>query len=199
MARKEPSLSSTSATAQSLRPSRSGPASPSGSGTRPPTMAVASRPAARSRWPVIAVVVVLPWDPAIATTCCSSRHSASSAPRPTISTPRARAATSSGLSCAIADERTTTSAVPMRSAPCPTATGIPSRRRRSTFAPATTSVPVTTAPCACSSSARAAMPIPPTPTKWKRSKRRFMTAFAARSRRLRSLHRRRRAVRGSAR
>ncbi len=70
-----------------------------------------SAPIARSAQTAIAVVVVLPWVPAIAINRFSAQSSASRAPRWIGSTPRSRASASSGLSAPIAVETTT-------SAPC---------------------------------------------------------------------------------
>ena len=167
VSRKEPSLSSTSATSRSPCPSLTGLAKPPGRGTRPPIRAVGSRPAASSRCALIADVVVFPWEPAIAIASLVRITSASRAPRPTIGIFARRAASSSGLSSGIADDRTMVSAPSILVRSCPISMRTPSSRRRSMVAPRTTSEPETSNPWACSNSARAAMPIPPIPTKWR--------------------------------
>ncbi len=72
--------------------------------TRPPTTIVGSRPAAWRIDPVIEVVVVLPCEPAIAMPVFTRITSASISARLMTGTPAIRAATSSGLSSATAEE-----------------------------------------------------------------------------------------------
>ena len=88
--------------------------------------AVGSRPARSSISATIDVVVVLPCAPAIAMPTRSRISSASISARGITGTCRARASTTSGLSAAIADETTTTSASPTCRASCPIATRTPS-------------------------------------------------------------------------
>ena len=87
----------------------------------PPLITVGSKPPASSSAATIDVVVVLPWVPAMATQLFSRISSASISARRTTGSRCARAATSSGLSCLIAEETTTTSAPPRFSAACPIA------------------------------------------------------------------------------
>ncbi len=76
----------------------------------PPFTTVGSSPPASSSVATIVVVVVLPCVPAIATFDFSRMSSASISARRTTGSPRARAASSSGLPALIAEEITTTSA-----------------------------------------------------------------------------------------
>ena len=99
--RNEPSDSSASATRNSPWPSR---ALEPRAVTRPPTTTVGSKPASASTAPTIDVVVVLPWVPATAMPYLSRISSASISARGITGTPRWRAAWSSALSRATAEE-----------------------------------------------------------------------------------------------
>ena len=99
--RNDPSDSSASATRNSPWPSRALVPSPC---TRPPTTTVGSKPPAPSTAATIEVVVVLPWVPAIAMPYLRRISSASISARPITGTPRCRAACTSTLSRATAEE-----------------------------------------------------------------------------------------------
>jgi len=107
MWRKEPSDSSASTTMYSPLPSL---ALEPKALTLPPTTAVGSRPAWARVQAAIEVVVVLPWEPAMATPYLSRMSSASISARGMTGTLRARASSTSGLSRLTAEEVTTTSA-----------------------------------------------------------------------------------------
>ena len=92
----------------------------------PPLITVGSSCAVSSSAPIIEVVVVLPWVPAIASDHLSRISSPSISARRTTGRRRTRAAMISGLSGLTAEEITTTSAAPRFSASWPTATGMPS-------------------------------------------------------------------------
>jgi len=109
--------------------------------------------------------VVFPCVPATATPYFMRINSASISARWITGISRWRAATSSTLSGATAEERTTTSASPTCSAWWPMATGIPREVRRRVFSDSRLSEPVTTYPRLCSTSAMPLMPMPPMPTK----------------------------------
>ena len=89
------------------------------------------------------VVVVFPWVPATATPYFIRISSASISARWITGINRWRAAASSALSGATAEERTTTSAPPMFSARWPMTTGIPSDVRRRVFSDSLLSEPLT--------------------------------------------------------
>ena len=131
--RKLASLSSASATTHSPSPQPALAALPSAPspGTSPPTKKAGSAPIARSAQTSIAVVVVLPWVPAIAISRFSAQSSASSSPRWIGSTPRSRASASSGLSSPIAVETTTSAPSGRLAASWPTAGSSPAARSRS--------------------------------------------------------------------
>ncbi len=74
----------------------------------PPLITVGSKPPASSSVATIEVVVVLPWVPAMAMQLFNRISSASISARRTTGSRCARAATSSGLSCLMAEETTTT-------------------------------------------------------------------------------------------
>ena len=106
--RKEPSLSSASATRNSPSPSLALLPKPC---TLPPTTTVGSRPASARMVATMEVVEVLPWLPATAMPYFFSRiSSASISARWMTGMCCSRAATTSGLSAAMAVEVTTTSA-----------------------------------------------------------------------------------------
>ncbi len=109
----------------------------------PPLMTVGSLPPASSSAAIIEVVVVLPCVPPIATVHFKRMISASISARFTTGTPRARAASVSGLPFLIADETTTTPACMAFSALCPIVTVTPCARRRSVLALSLASEPVT--------------------------------------------------------
>ena len=90
---------------------------------------------------MIEVVVVLPWVPATATDHLSRISSASISARRTTGMWRSRAATTSTLSSAMAEETISTAASSMVSAPWPWAIVIPSLRSRCTAAPSAASLP----------------------------------------------------------
>ena len=111
--------------------------------SRPPMTAVGSRPARSSISATIDVVVVLPCAPAIAMPNRSRISSASISARGITGTCRARASTTSGLSAAIADETTTTSASPTFAASWPMPTRTPSVASRSVTSDRRASDPLT--------------------------------------------------------
>jgi hypothetical protein len=160
--RKEPSDSSASAT--SRRPVPSAAAEPS-TLSLPPTITVGSRPAVRSTVATSEVVVVLPCVPAMAMPSCRRISSASISARRMTGMPRARARRISGLSGAIAEENTTTSALATWPASWPMCTVAPRLCRRRVISLAAASEPLTAKPCARSTSAMPLMPMPPMPTK----------------------------------
>ena len=82
------------------------------------------------RCAAIEVVVVLPWEPAMAMPCLSRISSASISARGMTGIFRRRASTTSGLSRRTADEITTTSASPTWSAEWPSAMRPPRPARR---------------------------------------------------------------------
>ena len=102
--RKEPSLSSASATSRSPAPRRVVLGVASGASTRPPITAVGSRPTAPSTCAISEVVVVLPWLPAIAMPSLRRITSASISARGITGILRRPASTSSGFSGRTADE-----------------------------------------------------------------------------------------------
>jgi hypothetical protein len=110
--RKEPSLSSASATSSSPSPSRVVLGEASGASTRPPITAVGSRPEHPSTWAMREVVVVLPWLPATAMPSLSRISSASISARGMTGILRRSASSSSAFVARMADEKTTTSASP---------------------------------------------------------------------------------------
>ena len=109
---------------------------------RPPTTTVGSRRPSASTAATIEVVVVLPWVPATAIPYLSRISSASISARGITGTWRARAAATSTLSRATADEYTTTCASAMWAGSCPMKTFPPSCSSRSTVSPRLTSEPV---------------------------------------------------------
>ena len=109
----------------------------------PPLITVGSMPPASSMAAIMEVVVVLPWVPPTAMAVLSRINSASISARRTTGSPRARAATASGLSAPTALETTTTPAPSTLAAACPTRTGIPSALMRRTLALSTRSLPCT--------------------------------------------------------
>jgi hypothetical protein len=102
--RKEPSLSSASATSRSPVPSRVVEGSVPAASTRPPMMAVGSRPACASRCAISEVVVVLPWEPATAIPSLRRITSASISARGITGIFRRSASSSSGLLRRTAEE-----------------------------------------------------------------------------------------------
>ena len=129
--RKLPSLSSASATSQSLLPSRAlAPAASSW----PPITKVGSSPPAASTLASSEVVVVLPWVPATAMPRRKRISSASISARGTIGMRRSRASSSSGFSALIALDTTTQSVPCTFSAVWPRWTLAPSLRSRRTAA-----------------------------------------------------------------
>ena len=105
--------------------------------------AVGSSPACSSTHAIIDVVVVLPCAPAIAMPMRSRISSASISARGITGTWRRRASASSGLSAAIADDTTTTSASPTFAASWPIATRTPSDASRSVTSDRFASDPLT--------------------------------------------------------
>ncbi len=160
---KVPSLSSASTTIQSDRPRRA--FEPQSTST-PPLITVGSMPQAVSTWAVSEVVVVLPWVPVTAIVEQSRMISASISARWMMVSPRARAASSSGLPALTALEITIWRASPRFSGRWPTATAMPFACSRVTLAPANWSEPCTLSPRACRISAMALMPMPPMPMMW---------------------------------
>src|SRR5690349_15168239 len=161
--RKEPSDSSASATRYSPAPSRAFAPRLS---TRPPTTMVGSKRASDSTAPTIDVVVVLPCVPATATPIFMRMSSASISARGMVGIPRCRAAPSSTLSRAIAEEYTTTWAPSTFDASWPMKTLAPAVSRRSIASLRFSSDPVTTWPSVSRISAIPDIPLPPMPTKW---------------------------------
>jgi hypothetical protein len=97
-----PSLSSISATTQSLEPTR--PGGTAASLNRPPRSQPQGKPARRSAVTSMPVVVVLPCAPTTATSFRSRSTSASISPRRTTGSPRAAACTRAGWPGGMADE-----------------------------------------------------------------------------------------------
>ena len=126
--RKVPSLSSASATRISPRPICALPASDR---TRPPMTRVGSISASVSTWPIIDVVVVLPWLPATAMPYFMRMSSASISARGITGICRSLAASTSGFENFTAVEITTTESASARfAASWPMWTSAPSERRR---------------------------------------------------------------------
>ncbi len=109
----------------------------------PPLMTVGSSPAVSNSAPIIEVVVVLPWVPATAIAHLRRISSPSISARRTTGMSRARASTTSGLSCFTAEDTTTTLALPRFSARWPISTCMPMARSRRTLALSARSLPCT--------------------------------------------------------
>jgi len=171
--RKEPSLSSASATRNSLCPRR---ALLSKMFNRPPTTAVGSTPAWCSSTAIMEVVLVLPWVPVTATANFIRISSPSISARGITGIRSSRARRTSGLSGPMAVETTTTSAPSGWPAACPAATRAPRRASRRVISVSRRSEPDTSKPRFRSTSAIPLMPMPPTPTKCTRRARRYRAA-----------------------
>src|SRR5712671_1880975 len=163
--RKEPSDSSASTTIHSPFPRR---ALDPNALSFPPTTAVGCRPACSSTVAMRLVVVVFPWDPAMATASLRRISSASISARRITGMPRARAATASGLVArrTALEVTTTSTSGPTFSARCPSTILPPSEARRRVISLSFRSDPLTPYPRFKRSSAMPLIPMPPMPTKW---------------------------------
>jgi hypothetical protein len=161
--RNEPSDSSASATSTSPLPRRAFEPS---ARAWPPTITVGSSPAWPNTAAIMAVVLVLPCEPATATPSLTRISSPSISARGMTGMPRARAASSSGLSGRTALETTTTSADSTWAALWPRPMRPPRAASRRVTSPSFRSDPETLYPRFSSTSAMPDMPTPPMPTKW---------------------------------
>src|SRR5579875_3471464 len=127
---------------------------------------VGSRPARSSKKPTSAVVVVLPWVPAIAIPSARAVSRPSTSAWLSTGMPRARAARTSGLSWATAAVTTTRSAASTCAAAWPVYTGTPWATSASDAGPGRASQPETPWPRSRNRRASPLMPEPPIPTKW---------------------------------
>ena len=133
-----------------------------------PQMSDGSRPPARSAVQTSAVVVLLPWVPATATTRLPVASSLQASSRFQTARPVARAAATSTFVSPYALERMTTSAPATFRASNERKTRAPASASDSASGHVPRSEPETVSPRASSSRATADMPMPPTPTMWKR-------------------------------
>ena len=184
--RKEPSLSSASATNSAPLPS---PAPSPVSVRIPPITYPGSAPLCRRIVVIMLVVVVLPWVPATAMPRRPSITLARAAARCSIRRPRRRASASSGLSARIAVDTTSVSAPSMFSAACPTCTSAPWPANAVSRSLAAASLPETFTPRAIMIRAMPDMPAPPMPVKCTRPSSASGTAATGLTRLPTSAHR----------